>query len=430
MNNNNFRFKVHSIIVLVFLLIPIFSVFGSIVETGDNIQFTPLHRIEDDVYAFGGKNISMDGFIDGDFTVFTYSANVNGEINGNGNFFCRMLDHNGKIDRSLHAFVESANINGIVGRSALVFSNNFVLSSNGLVERDLYACCARADVGGTVKGNVNIHADDARIYGIIEGNLDIEAREITISQPAVIRGNLTYHSPQAARIDTAGGVIILGTTKWIPPEHGKENESSLFRKMVVTISEILAAFLFGLLVMILFKRYAKEAVEQLGNRFIVSLAAGTISVVVFVFAVIVAILSAITFIIGYALISGDAPAAGALVLTLSTIIFPISTFCAVSGGILFYVGKIILAFLFGFLIVKALKKQAMPLSKTQLLAGLIALALIFEIPYLGVVLYILGSLTGAGAIMLAVRKINFEISKSRTDDASTTIPPTSSTSPS
>lgn len=390
---------------------------GSIIETGKDIQFTPLHRIDDDVYAIGGENISMDGNIDGDFTAFTYGINVNGEINGNGNFFCRSLDHNGRIERNLHAFAETANINGVVNRSVIAFCSEFILSGNALVERDLTIYCGRVDIGGTVKGNAKIHGSEVRIFGIIEGDLEIEADKIAISNSAVIKGNLKYSSPEEIVIDTANGAVIVGTIERVPLKSDNNSDSG-FRTVVVTISELLAAFLFGLLILMPFRRYAKEAVEQLHHRMVVSLAAGLITIVVFLFAIVVVVLSSITFLIGYGLISGDTPAAGALVLTMSTIILPISAFSAVSGGILFYLGKIVLAFLVGYAIVAALKREAICLSKTQLILGLIVLALVFEIPYLGMFLYLLGSLTGAGAIVLAVRKISFEISASKGTDSS------------
>ena len=168
------------------------QVSGSIIETGDDIQFTPLHRIEDDVYALGGKNVSMDGSIDGDFTAFTYGVTVNGEINGNANLFCRVLSHNGRIERNLRAFVESANINGIINRSIIAFCSDFILSSNGLVERDLTVFCAMADIGGTVKGTAKIHGREIRIFGVVEGDLEVEGEIITISSSAVIKGNLSY----------------------------------------------------------------------------------------------------------------------------------------------------------------------------------------------------------------------------------------------
>jgi hypothetical protein len=403
-----------------FLTVPSIPAIAAIIETGDNIQFTPLHRIEDDVYAFGGQNMAMDGYINGDFNVFTYSVGVNGEITGNGNFFCNEFDHNGKVGRSLHAFSESANINGVVGRSVIAFCANFLLGGNGLIERDLYVFGGQVDIGGTVKGNTNIHAGIVRIYGVVEGNLELEADEITITAPAMIKGNLTYHSSKEAKIDTSGGVIILGKTEWIPPEESEDDGTGAFKKVVVTSSELLAAFLFGLLILIPFRRYAKEAVEQLQHRFVISLAAGLITVIVFLFAIVVTIVTAITFIIGYLLISGDTPAAGALVLIMSTIIFPISAFSSVSGGILFYVGKIILAFLVGCAIFKLMKRDTVGMTRLQLFIGLVALALVFEIPYLGTLLYVLGSLTGAGAIVLAIRKIGLEISRPKTSESGQT----------
>jgi len=421
MDNKHTNKALTLIPIFLMLLLTVTSVTAAIIETGDDIQFTTLHRIEDDVYAIGGKNISMDGFIDGDFSVCTYGVILNGEITGNGNFFCKELDHNGKVERSLHAFVESAKINGLVGRSVLSFCSSFFLGGNGLIERDLFLYAGQADIGGTIKGNAEIHGGIVRVFGVVEGNLEIDADEITISAPAVIKGNLTYRSKNEAKIDIAGGVVILGTTEWDSPGASEDDDAGLFRTVVVTLSELLAAFLFGLLILIPFRRYAREAVEQLSNKFVISLAAGLITILLFLFAVVVTLVSAITFLIGYGLISGDAPAGGALVLIMSTIVFPISAFSAVSGGILFYVGKIILAFVVGCVIVRAMKKEATTLTKTQLILGLVALALIFEIPYLGMLIYLLGSLTGAGAVVLAVRKISQEISRPKSPETSSDI---------
>ncbi|MCH7948542.1 MAG: hypothetical protein IIC66_12180 [candidate division Zixibacteria bacterium] len=67
-----------------------------------------------------------------------------------------------------------------------------------------------------------------------------------------------------------------------------------------------------------------------------------------------------------------------------------------------------MALFIGMFLVRKLKKNPALLSKTQLMLGLIVLAIILAIPYLGILLYLLGSMTGAGAIILAIRKIKFE----------------------
>jgi len=76
-----------------------------------------------------------------------------------------------------------------------------------------------------------------------------------------------------------------------------------------------------------------------------------------------------------------------------------------------------MAFFIGISLVRLIKKNPVLLSKTQLLLGLIVLAIIFAIPYLGIVLYVVGSMTGAGAIILAIRKIKFEFKIDDTDSS-------------
>ena len=50
---------------------------ASVIEKGDDIQFSPLHHIDDDVYTFSKNPISMDGFIDGDFTSMASDVTIN-----------------------------------------------------------------------------------------------------------------------------------------------------------------------------------------------------------------------------------------------------------------------------------------------------------------------------------------------------------------
>ena len=38
---------------------------ASVIEKGDDIQFSPLHHLDDDVYTFNTHPLPMDGVIDG-----------------------------------------------------------------------------------------------------------------------------------------------------------------------------------------------------------------------------------------------------------------------------------------------------------------------------------------------------------------------------
>jgi len=380
---------------------------ATVVEKGDDIQFSPLHHIDDDVYTYSKNPISMDGFIDGDFTAMASDVTINGEITGNGNLFVLQSFHNGIIKGSLRSFSNSFTINGRVERSVIAVCAKFNLSGQGEIGRDIHVIGVDVDIYGTVGGDLKIKAKEVRLMGNIEGDVFIEAERLIISAPAVIHGNLTYESASEAQIDSFG-VTITGVTEWIKENDSVDIEAEELRDTVVVISEILAAFLFGLILLIPGRNYAKVAYTQLKEQFAISLATGFITVFLFGLAAFLAIITSFLFLVGFALASGDTPVAGAMVLIFSTIIFPVSAFGAISGGILLYAGKILTAFFIGIYLVGKIKKNPVLLSKTQLLLGLIVLAIIFAIPYLGIVLYLIGIVTGAGAIILAIRKIKFE----------------------
>lgn len=402
--------------IFCFFLVLAGALSASVVERGDDIQFSPLHHIDDDVYTFSKNPISMDGFIDGDFTSLASDVTINGEITGSGNIFTINLFHNGIIKGSLRSFSNSFTINGRVERSVIAVCAKFNLSGQGEIGRDVHVMGVDVDIYGTVGGDLKIKGKEVRLMGNIKGDVFIEAERLIISAPAVIHGNLTYESATEAQIDSFG-VTITGVTEWIKENDIGDEEAGELRNTVVIFSEILAAFLFGLILLIPGHNYARVAYTQLKERFAVSLATGFITVFLFCLAAFVALLTSFLFLLGFALASGDTPAVGAIPFIFSTIMFPISAFGAVSGGILLYAGKILMAFFIGISLVRLIKKNPVLLSKTQLLLGLIVLAIIFAIPYLGIVLYVVGSMTGAGAIILAIRKIKFEFKIDDTDSS-------------
>ena len=96
-------------------------------------------------------------------------------------------------------------------------------------------------------------------------------------------------------------------------------------------------------------------------------------------------------------------------MAISLLMVPITGFITVSGGVLFYSGKVIFALLVGYLLVRMIKPGATYLSRFQLLLGLIVLWLTFAIPYIGLLIYLVVSIVGAGAIVLGVKYCRREL---------------------
>jgi len=390
------------------------------IERGDNIHISNLHQIYDDLYAFG-SNVTVDGLIKGDLVVGAYEVFINGEVTESENIFAYKLHHTGTVGNSLRAFANTVVIDGRVGRSLMFFGYDCRIGKGAVVERDMNINGFSVRVDGTVRGNATIRAVRVVISGEIGGDVDIEGEEIRIVPPAVIKGNLRYCCAKEVEIDTLAGVTILGETRWEQPdeENGEDEKTgaAAFKAMIFKISKILASFLFGIIVVYLFRRYAEVSFHQLRTRFSVSFATGFLFLLILVAALLILAISAIFLLVGLALISGELAPLGALVLVLSMLMVPITAFTTVSGGIIFYSGKIMFAFLVGYLLMRIFKSEAALLGKAQLLLGLIILALLFAVPYVGLLIYLLVSIAGAGAIVLGIKKCRAEVGRPKGDSS-------------
>ena len=264
---------------------------------------------------------------------------------------------------------------------------------------------------GTISGNTRIWGDDVSIAGTIQGDLEVHAKKIDIYPPAVITGEFSYATPTEDALVIHPGVSLTGEPTWMPPRTEKEQAKSAvsFPDFVFSMSKMLAAFFFGIIVIWLFRKYAQSTIEQLQHRFSAAVAAGFLSVFVVAMSALILLISAVCAIAGAIFIQGNLAPVGALILILSLLLVPITTFITVAGGVLFYSGKIFVAILCGYLLIRLVKKEPVALSKTQLLLGLIVLTLLSLIPYVGVVIYILASVIGVGAIVLGVRGCRKEL---------------------
>lgn len=378
---------------------------GSTFKKSNNYSVTNLEAIDDDLYVWANR-FQMLGVVDGDVSCFAYTATNQGEITQSANMFGRKITHSGKIGGALRVFAQEIDVSGYVGRSALLFGSDITVAKGAVIERDMNLFGADVVVDGAVKGNLKADAGRITLTGVVAGDVTLKADEITILPPAVIVGKLTYTSKNQATIDSTNGVTISGGTNWLLPstdEEKKEEDEDRYTSLVIRISSIFAAFLFGLIVMRLFRPYAEESFAQLRTRFSVAIAAGMLGVVLLVLCIIVLVIALATMIAGMVVISTEAAPFGALILIFSLLMIPISGFLAVTGAIVFYSGKIVVALVIGYLIIGRVRQLSQPLSKSALFLGLILVYALFAIPYIGLVLYILLSVIGAGAIILGIK---------------------------
>lgn len=376
---------------------------ASTFKSADDLHISNLHIIEDDFYG-AGERIRIDGTIKGDLLAMGNSCTIQGTVMKSANVGARNIHHSGHIVGTLRAFGETVTINGKVDGSVVSAGRVLKINQGAVIDRDVNLYGEEVSIDGIVIGKAHIRAGRVYISGTVQGDVDIEADRLSISPPAVINGNLIYTSEQEASID-ADGVTILGEVTWkLPtePEDGKDG-SSFLAEIAMQTSNLLAAFLFGIIILRLFRPYAEESFDQLRNRMTVSLAAGFLGILVVAGCVVVLFTSLVAALVGAILISSDQALVGSLVVIVPTLLIPITSFVTVSGGIILYSGQIMVACLVGYGLVRFGRREAATLNAWSLLLGLVVITIFFAIPYLGFLLFLTATLAGSGAILLGIK---------------------------
>lgn len=141
-----------------------------------------LAEVDGDVLATGG-DINIDSVIAGDLLV------VGGEV---------ML--HGRVEDDARLVGGDIMINATVDDDAVAAGGNVLLAPGAYIKGDAMLAGGVVDLAGRVKGNASMAGGELKISGQIDGNADLAGESIEIGPSAVIRGNLTYRSPQPAFI--------------------------------------------------------------------------------------------------------------------------------------------------------------------------------------------------------------------------------------
>ncbi len=373
---------------------------SSTFQSGGDVHISPLHQIDDDFWAYAPFNdVIIDGTVTGDLIGVCSQANIKGKIGRSIILASRSANHAGVADGSLRWIGERLDLAGRVGGSIVAYGAQIVLHQGSVVEKDVNAGAKEIDLAGQIRGNVDCTAKTVRISGQIEGDVKLSAKEIVIAPPAVVSGNLTYTAESEDLLTLEPGATVAGDIVWKECEPEDEDDRAV-SDWAFKAAGLLAAFIFGAIMFSFFRSYAEESFHQLRNRFSVALAAGLLYLLALILAVIILVLSLAGTLIGTVLLSGELAAVGVIVLVLSILMTPISLFVTACGTVIFYSGKIVVGLVLGYLI---LRRSGPVLNRWALLVGLIILTLVTAVPYIGFVITLLTAITGAGAIVLAVR---------------------------
>ncbi|MFH1891703.1 MAG: polymer-forming cytoskeletal protein [Candidatus Zixiibacteriota bacterium] len=339
---------------------------------GDEVYVS--EKINDDL-LLGGTDVKFDGEIHGDVIAAGMDIVVDGTVDGNINAAGYTVKAGGLVYRSVRLAGYKVTADGRIGNNLMLMGGIARVGSTCEVQNDVFISSGKAFVHGTVLGNLQIEADEVVISGTVDRDVDISAGKVTIDRSAVILGNLTYSSPEKATI--ADGAQIEGDTKYKKKTAGDTEDS--FSSFFETAILFVGAYIVGLFLIGFCRRPCCSTRDIILSDLPRSFGFGLVLFIVVPIA---------------------------LVLALVTVIgIPVGVVALLLYVILFYVSKLFVALAIGDKLLSTLSSSPGPKSQAlALLIGLVVLTILFNLPYIGWMLYLLTVMVGLGSILMAFNR--------------------------
>ena len=269
----------------------------------------------------------------------------------------------GKLKEGLNAFGANIKVAGIVAGELNAFGANIVLS-------------------GEFRNKVDAAAANIVLDGIFEDTLEVIAAKITITPAAIIKGTLDYAS---AILDRQEGSQVLGKVVRKDVDFRKDELDKWERKgkkiagtaeIIIWFFSLAAIFLVGVIIHAIFPKQTDAVVALISESPWTNIGVGF----VFLVAVPVSVIIAFITIIG----------------------IPAGIIAAFLYGLILYISRIYIGVWIGRKIIGYFKKTQADTFVWPLVLGIITIALIGLIPFLGWLFKLFCLLISLGAIWLAV----------------------------
>jgi cytoskeletal protein CcmA (bactofilin family) len=360
-----------ALVVLCLLALFVAPAFATEFRTGKAITIGADEVIDDDLMA-AGSSVVIAGKVTGDVLAAGQTVRVTGPVGGSVMAAGQDVIVTGDVTGSVRTAGRSVTLGGLVKRNAQAAGQTVVISETADIKKDVHVGGNSFDLDGTIGRLLGIDAHNAAIRGAVGGDLLFEGQALSLGPAAKVGGNLACRS--ANKPEIAQGATVAGTVIQLPPRPGGERKRGF--SPVGFVVKLLMWFAFGAVGLALLPRIFGAAASAVGVRFWWNLLLGFL---VLVAAPIAAIIVMVT-VVGLPL--------GAVALTAWLVAL---VFSSVPVGA--YVGSRLL-------------RSASPYL--ALFVGLLVLALLGLVPYLGFIVKLVTLLVGLAVYTRATKGLIVE----------------------
>jgi cytoskeletal protein CcmA (bactofilin family) len=341
---------------------------------GQSVRILAGETREGDMYATG-ELVEIAGRLEGDLIAAGQRVRTSGPISGDLFAAARTIDILGPVGDSVRLAAEQLTIDATIDGDLLAVGNGCRLFEAGRITGGVRAACATVDIDGTVERDLEAAGGEITIGGHVIGNAQIRADRLVLGPGARIDGDLDYRtrtplSPEeTARV---GGTVLFDELIEEESPSGVTTGSLFFWGWQTT-----AALLAGILAVALFRGLVPHLATALAGNTTVG-----------------ALLGFAAFLV---------VPAGSVVAMVTIVGIPVGVAMVLLFLVALYVAKLPVAAWAGArLLALAGRPGASPYAAMAL--GVVALYLLFAIPYLGRVIWLVATWLGLGAMVLSGRE--------------------------
>lgn len=339
------------------------------IQRSDEFVNVAAGEVIDDTLIAMSDSVTVDGTINGDLVALARRVVVRGTVNGNLLTAAESVSVEGRVTGTVLGFARSLDFaDGQIGRNLYGFARDISTNTETDVEGNAAVFAEEAELEGQIGVDLIGFAEELELSGNVARDFTAFAESVTLQAPARVNRNLTAYLASEDDLRMAPGTTVGGTTDTqIVDDDGPRNRYLSDDFYMLQALRLGAAFVTGLIFLWLFPVLRTVAVGK-GSE---GLKTGGIGLLALIATPILIVIAAVTVVgIPLALMS--------VALFLTAI----------------YLAKIVSAVFVGRVLLETSNRH----YAIILLAGLVAVLIAINIPFIGGLLNVLLTILGLGII--------------------------------
>ena len=358
----HFAYIIGVIVIAVALSVPVVSSAETAVRTGDSVSVTADQTVNGDFYGLA-ETISISGAVEGDAHMVGGKLTVNGSIAEDMFAISGVTEVHATVTEDVRVIGGDVTIAEHVGGDVFVIGGSLKLLSTATVDGNVYFYGGDAELNGTISGSVFGAAERMRIDGPVGGDVDVQvALPLVLGDRANIEGNVQYTS--GSEIVRAQNAVVVGDIQ-------KESLSTDRDTGGMFVSGIVYAFT-ALILYAIFRTRIIRIVRTGADAFVKDGLIGIIALFMLPIAIVFLMLTMIGAFLG--------------VLALFLYI------------VLLLVATVLVSAFIGLMLERAIVKTS-ELGLLWMGIGIVVTVLMLAIPFVGPVVFMIGTATMFGAMI-------------------------------